>query len=171
LQLTHARRALFLPAAHVTFPQMPLPEDPETRRMLGEQLKSALTFESLVSLIDTLLGEGGCPWDQSRKAAGCPEYMQGELNEVIEALKNGDNANLEEELGDLLFMVAFTAKLAEKEDRMTMKGMFERILNKMVYRHPHVFGGVLSASSPEEVVDNWKELKNREKSGPDRQAQ
>ncbi len=118
-------------------------------------------------MIDTLLGEGGCPWDQARKLEDCPKYLQGELAEVIEAISSGDDENLEEELGDLLFMVAFAAKVGAKEGRMTLRGMFERLLEKMVYRHPHVFGGEMTASTPGEVLDNWEELKRREKADLD----
>ena len=79
------------------------------------------------------MAEGGCPWDRSRKLEDCPKYIQGELDEVIEAIGSGNNADIEEELGDLLFMVAFTAKLAERDGRLEMKGVFKRILEKMVH--------------------------------------
>ena len=142
---------------------MPVPDDPKMRRALGEELKSHPGFESVARLIDTLLADGGCPWDRARMLKDCPKYLRGELEEVLQAIESGDNQNLEEELGDLLFMVAFTAKIGEKESRMTVEGMFERILNKMVYRHPHVFGGEMEASTPDEVLDNWQELKRQEK--------
>ena len=144
---------------------MPVPHDREMRRALGEELKLDPGFENVARLIDTLLGEGGCPWDRARKLEDCPKYLQGELDEVLEAIESGNDENLEEELGDLLFMVAFTAKVAEKESRVTVRGMFERILNKMVYRHPHVFGGEMEASTPGEVFDNWQKLKEQEKEG------
>lgn len=144
---------------------MSLPGDIESRRELGAKLKSNPNFESVLNLIDTLLGDKGCPWDRARSLADCPEYLNGELKEVIEAIESGDNDNLEEELGDLLFMVAFTAKIADKEGRINVERMFERILNKMVYRHPHVFGGEMTAETSDEVYDNWQKLKAQEKSG------
>lgn len=144
---------------------MPVPEDPEKRRALGDELRSEPRFEGVARLIDTLLGEGGCPWDRARTLEDCPEYLRGELDEVVQAIESGDNENLEEELGDLLFMVTFTAKVGEKESRMTLEGMFKRILDKMVYRHPHVFGGEMDASTPGEVYDNWQKLKEKEKAG------
>jgi tetrapyrrole methylase family protein/MazG family protein len=144
---------------------MPDKPDRESRRALGEEFVSRPGFDSVMRLIETLLGEGGCPWDRARKLEDCPEYLEGELREALEAIGSGDDENLEEELGDLLFMVAFTAKIAEKEGRMSVRGMFERLLGKMVYRHPHVFGGEMEATTPGEVLDNWRELKRREKSG------
>ena len=144
---------------------MSLPGDIESRRELGDKLKSNPNFESVLNLIDTLLGDKGCPWDRARSLSDCPEYLNGELREVVEAIESGDNDNLEEELGDLLFMIAFTAKIAVKESRVNIRRMFERILNKMVYRHPHVFGGEMTAETSDEVYDNWQKLKAQEKSG------
>ena len=148
---------------------MNFPDDREQRRQFGETLKSEPSFDSLLNLIDALLSENGCPWDRSRKVEDCPKYLENELAEVIDAIRRGDNANLEEELGDLIFMTAFTAKLAEKEGRLRLKGIFERVLNKMVFRHPHVFGGEMEASSSEQVIDNWRELKILEKEGKEPQ--
>jgi len=142
---------------------MSLPHDRESRRKLGEELKAAPEFATVEKLIEALLSEGGCPWDRARKLEDCPKYLRGELEEVLAAIESGDNENVEEELGDLLFMVAFAAKIAEKEGRMTVRGMFERILSKMVYRHPHVFGGDMEADTPGEVLANWQELKRQEK--------
>jgi uncharacterized protein YabN with tetrapyrrole methylase and pyrophosphatase domain len=142
---------------------MSLPADANGRRAYGEELKANPGFTSLVRLIEALLGEGGCPWDRSRKLEECPKYLRGELDEVVAAIEAGDNANLEEELGDLIFMLAFTIKLAEKEGRLGQSGVFKRILEKMVYRHPHVFGGEMEAGTPDEVLANWSKLKKREK--------
>ncbi|HDS31106.1 MAG TPA: hypothetical protein ENN67_08695 [Firmicutes bacterium] len=142
---------------------MVLPSDNESQRLLGEKLKSRPDFQSLIMLIESLLGDNGCPWDRERTLADCPKYLDGELREVIEAVESGDDANLEEELGDLLFMVAFTIKVAEKEGKLSQTGVFERILNKMVYRHPHVFGGEMEAETAGDVLDNWGKLKEQEK--------
>ncbi len=146
---------------------MSIPDSTDDRRALGEKLKANPGFGSLLRLIDTLLSDNGCPWDRERKLEDCPEYVEEELREVIEAIKSGNDAELEEELGDLIFMVAFTAKIAEKEGRVTLPGMFERILNKMVYRHPHVFGGEMDAENPDQVLANWEELKRKEKKSKD----
>jgi tetrapyrrole methylase family protein/MazG family protein len=142
---------------------MPQTGDIESRCALGEKLKSNPDFSSMLDLIDTLLGERGCPWDQSRKLEDCPKYLKGELEEVIQAIEASDYENLEEELGDLFFMTAFTAKVGGKEGNIRIEKIFERIINKMVYRHPHVFGGDLTAETSQEVFDNWQILKEREK--------
>ncbi len=146
---------------------MSLPEDPAARRAYGEKLKSLPSFDNVLGLIDALLGEGGCPWDRERKLADCSKYLKGELKEVIEAIESGDDENLEEELGDLLFMVAFAAKVAQKEGRLDVDGIFKRILDKMVRRHPHVFGGEMGAATPGEVLDNWQKIKEQEKAKQD----
>lgn len=158
-----SHQALFLTCPHVTLQAMSLPEDIESRRALGEKLKSNPDFQNMLELIDTLLDEGGCPWDRARTLTDCTKYLKDELAEVIEAIESSDYENLEEELGDLLFMVAFTAKVGEKEGRIEIRRVFEKILNKMVYRHPHVFGGDLTAETSDEVFDNWQILKEKEK--------
>ena len=137
--------------------------DESKKRALAEELKSQPDFTSLVKLIETLLGEDGCPWDRARRVEDCPEYLRGELEELNSAIRAMDNAGMIEELGDLLFMTVFTMKVAEKEGRLESRQVFERIVEKMVYRHPHVFGGELKASTAEEVLDNWKKLKAQEK--------
>jgi uncharacterized protein YabN with tetrapyrrole methylase and pyrophosphatase domain len=142
-------------------------DDKDERRAYGEKLKSRPEFESVLALIDALLGEGGCPWDRSRKLTDCPHYLRSELEEVVKAIEAGDDAGIEEELGDLLFMVALTARVAENEGRMTIEGLFRRILEKMVHRHPHVFGGDMDADTPDQVLANWQELKRREKAERD----
>jgi uncharacterized protein YabN with tetrapyrrole methylase and pyrophosphatase domain len=142
---------------------MSLPDEKDARREYGEELRSRREFASVMTLIEALLGENGCPWDRDRKLQDCPKYLEGELDEVIEAIASGDDANLEEELGDLLFMVAFTMKVAEKEGRLSPESVYGRILNKMVHRHPHVFGGEMVAETPGEVLDNWDKLKEQEK--------
>lgn len=142
---------------------MNMPPEINDRIILGEQLKSNPEFESIIKLIGILLGEDGCPWDKKRKLEDCPKYLSGELNELIDAIKNNDSDNIKEELGDLLFMVAFTAKLAEREGLLSMTEVFQRILNKMVFRHPHVFGDKIRADSADDVVENWKMLKQKEK--------
>jgi len=142
---------------------MSLPEDRESRREIGEELKSNPGFESVDRLIGFLLGDGGCPWDRSRRLADCPEYIKSELDEVIEAIGTDEGTDIEEELGDLLFMVVFTARVAKNEGKITIDGLYRRILEKMVFRHPHIFGGEMDADSAEQVVDNWQKLKMQEK--------
>ncbi len=142
-------------------------ESHELSRKLAERFKSEPGYENLVALIDTLLGENGCPWDRERVLSDCPKYLRDELDEVVAAIESGDNENLEEELGDLVFMVIFTIRIAEKSGQVNLDGVFRRIIDKMVYRHPHVFGGEMAADNPDQVVSNWKELKEREKNSAD----
>jgi uncharacterized protein YabN with tetrapyrrole methylase and pyrophosphatase domain len=140
--------------------------DKNILRELGENLKKNPRFDSIVTLIDTLLGEQGCPWDRSRTVADFPKYLKGEVDEVVDAVERGDNVNLEEELGDLLFVVVMAIRVAEKEGRLDIDGVFRRIIDKMVFRHPHVFGGDMEATTADQVLDNWQILKAQEKDKP-----
>lgn len=143
-------------------------EDSANRRQLGEQLIADGDFDAIIRLIDILISPGGCPWDQKQTVSDCRQYLTNEVTEVIEAIEKSDDANLEEELGDLLFLVAFVSKLGEKEGRLSLERVFKRILKKMVYRHPHVFGGEMDAVTPEDVLENWMKLKELEKGMKDK---
>jgi len=122
------------------------------------------TFEELVRIMERLRGEDGCPWDRAQTLNDLPDHLQSELDEVNEAIRNGDMANLAEELGDLLFNIVFVTEIARVEGWFTMKDVLEGIRDKIVRRHPHVFGDA-EASTPEEVLVHWNRIKREEKRG------
>jgi MazG family protein len=125
-------------------------------------------FESLVAIMDRLRGPDGCPWDREQGYETLRSYLLEETYEVVEALDRRDPAALREELGDLLFQVVFLARMAKEEGKFTASDVIRGIAEKMIRRHPHVFGAV-RAETAEEVLRNWEEIKDREKgaaSGP-----
>ena len=119
-------------------------------------------MDELLKLIDTLLGENGCPWDKKQTHASLRSYIVEEANEAAEAIDAGDFNGLCEELGDVLFQVAFHAKLAERSQLFDMDDIIQGVMEKMVSRHSHIFGSD-SAESAEEVERLWRANKIKEK--------
>jgi MazG family protein len=120
------------------------------------------TVARLVSLMQRLLGPGGCPWDREQSLETLRKYVLEEACEVIDAIDSHDRSALREELGDLLLQVVFQAELARREGSFAIDDVVEGIVEKLVRRHPHVFGD-LSAKDADEVLRNWEKLKAREK--------
>lgn len=112
--------------------------------------------------MNRLLGPGGCPWDQVQTHESLKVCLLEETYEVLEAVDAGDDAALEEELGDLLLQPIMHAQIAAMEGRFDSHSVARRLVDKLIYRHPHVFGDV-SASDPETVLKNWQTLKSLEK--------
>jgi tetrapyrrole methylase family protein/MazG family protein len=123
-------------------------------------------FEDLVALMDRLRGPDGCPWDREQTYTTLRGYLLEESYEVVEAIDREDRAALREELGDLLFQVVFLARLAKEEGAFDAADVVRGIAEKMVRRHPHVFGGA-QADTSDEVLRRWEEIKRREKEEAD----
>ena len=121
-------------------------------------------FEALVELQARLRAPGGCPWDRRQTHETLRTYLLEEAYEVLEAIDRADPMELSEELGDLLLQVLFHAELAREAGRFDISSVIRNIHDKLVRRHPHVFGDV-KADTPEEVVKNWEHLKAEEKRG------
>ena len=119
-------------------------------------------FERAVSIMARLRGPGGCPWDREQTFDTIKPYTLEEAYEVIEAIDARDWDELTGELGDLLLQVLFYAEMAQEEKRFTIDDVLDRLSNKLVGRHPHVFGEV-KADTPGEVLRNWQALKAEEK--------
>jgi MazG family protein len=120
------------------------------------------SFEALRRLIATLRSEDGCPWDRKQTPTTLSTYLIEEIYELVDAIATGDPAAILEELGDVLFQVLFVAYLYEQEHRFTLQQVLERIIGKMVHRHPHVFGSE-KAVSAREVKEQWRRIKQQEK--------
>lgn len=118
----------------------------------------------LIDVVSTLLGENGCPWDKEQTHDSLRKNLLEEAHEVLEAIDCKDMAHLKEELGDLLLQVVFHAKLAEQENEFNFNDVVASITEKMVRRHPHIFG-TAHADSAEAVLTNWEEIKKQEKIG------
>ncbi|MBI4455230.1 MAG: nucleoside triphosphate pyrophosphohydrolase [Acidobacteria bacterium] len=117
-------------------------------------------FSQLIDLVDILRGENGCPWDKEQTRETLKPMLVEEAFEVIEAMDNP--AELREELGDLLFQVIFHARIAKENGEFDIRDVLGGILQKMVRRHPHIFGDKKFSTSSE-VLKSWEEIKRREK--------
>lgn len=130
-------------------------------------------FDDFKEIIDRLRGEDGCPWDREQTYESLKPCM---LNETVEALgaidilkETGDSANLCEELGDMLLQVMLLSRIAQEEGRFTIEDVIQGISEKMIRRHPHVFGTDHVGDS-EQVLVKWEEIKKQEKKGRDESA-
>jgi tetrapyrrole methylase family protein / MazG family protein len=123
---------------------------------------AGLWFERLVKLQARLRAPGGCPWDIEQTHLTLRTYLIEEAYEVLEALESGDDLKFQEELGDLLLQVVFHAQIAAEQKRFTAAQVVREIHQKMVRRHPHVFGEK-RAKDAGEVLKNWEQLKAEER--------
>ena len=119
-------------------------------------------FEKLVEIMSTLRGPDGCPWDKQQDFNSLKPMLVEEVYEVLEAVENNDSEGLSEELGDLLLHVVFHAQLGKETGQFDIDTVIGKISDKLVRRHPHVFGSE-TASTPEEVIRNWEAIKAQEK--------
>jgi len=119
-------------------------------------------FNELVELISTLRSENGCPWDRKQTHDSLKRNLIEECYEVLEAIEQNDTEGLIEELGDLLLQIMLHAQITSETNDLSINNVVEGLINKMIRRHPHVFGNVL-AESAEEVEQNWEQLKAEEK--------
>jgi tetrapyrrole methylase family protein / MazG family protein len=118
-------------------------------------------FDDLLDIMARLRGPGGCPWDREQTRTSLKAYLIEEAYEVLEALEAGDARHLEEELGDLLFQVVFHAQIARELGEFTMADLLQRLTDKMISRHPHVFGEA-SVRTPGEALAQWEAIKQQE---------
>lgn len=137
------------------------PEKHTNRRKHGKD-SAGDWFEKLVTLQARLRAPKGCPWDIEQTHLTLRTYLIEEAYEVLEALESGDDAKFAEELGDLLLQVVFHSQIAAEEGRFTAADVVREIHQKMVRRHPHVFGEK-SARNAAEVLKNWEQIKAEER--------
>ena len=121
-------------------------------------------FESLMQIVRSLRGPGGCPWDQEQTHKTLAPYAIEEVHEFIEALESGNDTLMKDELGDVLFQVALHSALAEERSAFGIQDVIKNVNEKLVRRHPHVFSNV-SVSGIDEVWKNWEAIKKKEKEG------
>lgn len=118
-------------------------------------------FEKLVNLMKTLRSKGGCPWDRKQNHTSIKHCLVDEVCEVIEAIDHKNPHKLKEELGDLLYQIIFHARIAEERGRFSINEVLENIHQKLIYRHPHVFG-TKKIKTAEKVLDHWHKNKIKE---------
>ena len=119
-------------------------------------------LEKLVDIIAVLRSENGCEWDreQTHKSL-CPNMLE-EAYEAVDAIDEGDISNLREELGDVLLQVVLHAQIAKNDGEFDIEDVAKELSDKLIHRHPHVFGNT-EVHSTQEILDNWDKLKKEEK--------
>ena len=124
------------------------------------------TYEEFLKVIEELRSEHGCPWDREQTHGSLKQCMLEEAYEVIDGItefeEKGDYKNLREELGDVLLQVVLHAQIAKEEGYFTMEDIVDEICEKMIRRHPHVFGTAAAENSKESLV-LWEDIKKQEK--------
>lgn len=119
-------------------------------------------FEKLLDIAKALHGPKGCPWDNEQTFLSLRPYLLEELHEVLEAVDEDSTEKMVEELGDLLFLIISYAMLGKKTKRFSIEDVLEAISQKMIERHPHVFGSAQVKNSSD-VVDQWERIKKEQK--------
>lgn len=128
--------------------------------MDSERLSRAVL--ALVELVARLRSPGGCPWDAEQTDSTVKVYLLEEAYEVVEAVESSSPQDVCLELGDLLFQILFLAQMAAERKEFDFTEVVERITEKMIRRHPHVFGQT-HVKGPEDVAENWSKIKRAEK--------
>jgi tetrapyrrole methylase family protein/MazG family protein len=132
--------------------------------MLSE--KELASYEELRNVVAKLRAPDGCPWDREQTHASLRPYVIEEAYEVVALLDAGDVSKLPEELGDVLFQVLLHTQLAEEAGEFEMADVLSGLAQKLIRRHPHVFGDV-QLENAEQVIDQWDKLKQRERAPDD----
>jgi XTP/dITP diphosphohydrolase len=124
-------------------------------------------MNELLTTMRRLRGPGGCPWDQEQTHESLRPYLLEEAAEAVDAIGSKDYSHMAEELGDILLQVAFHTVIAEETKSFSYEDVERSIVEKLIRRHPHVFGDV-KVSSADEVTANWQAIKAREKGKEER---
>lgn len=117
----------------------------------------------LVEVMERLLGPDGCPWDKEQTLETLRPFLVEETYEVLDALARGDVAGHKEELGDVMFQIVFQAALRQREGAFDIDAVCDAISDKLVHRHPHIFGEKTGIETSEQVLQQWGEIKAAEK--------
>ena len=131
-------------------------------------MNSPHTFEQLIAIMRTLRAPGGCPWDAEQTHESLTRYLLEETYEVIEAVDEKNPLHLKEELGDLLLQPIFHAAIAEEAGDFSIDDVINTLCEKLIRRHPHVFGD-LEIEDSSAQIENWEKIKKLEK-GAERQS-
>src|SRR4051812_5545390 len=123
-------------------------------------------FSKLVELMARLRAPDGCPWDRKQTHESLKPYLLEETYEVLETIDHEDSAKLKEELGDVLLQVLFHSQIAAEAGTFTVENVLDMLANKLIRRHPHVFGDGDKAANPtngEQVLTQWEAIKRAER--------
>ncbi|EMY63437.1 nucleoside triphosphate pyrophosphohydrolase [Leptospira terpstrae] len=120
-------------------------------------------LENLLALTADLRSPEGCPWDKEQTHLSVIPHLLEETYEVVDTIERGDDNHLKEELGDLLFQITFHSQLAKERGAFDFQDVANDVFQKLVFRHPHVYGNQSGIDSGEQVLTQWEELKQKEK--------
>jgi len=126
-------------------------------------------FQRVVKVMETLRSEKGCPWDREQTRESLKPFLLEETYEVLEAIGKGEADELKEELGDLLLQVLFHSEIAKERKEFDIEDVLIQLEDKLIRRHPHVFGGDTSKTS-QEVLRKWETIKRGEKKNKNRKS-
>lgn len=126
-------------------------------------------FKKLIDIINTLMGENGCPWDVVQTRESLKPYLVEEAYETLEALDSNQPEKIKDELGDLMYQILFHSKISENRNEFDITGVIDNLAEKMVRRHPHVFKDS-KADTPDAVIDQWEHIKISEKANRDHKS-
>lgn len=138
------------------------PEEKAPEEMVGTASFDDVDIQPLVDVMRTLREPGGCPWDQEQTHASIRSNMIEEVYEYLEAVDADDTEGMREELGDVLMQIVFHARMAEEAGRFDLQDVIDEVVDKLIRRHPHVFGETHVENSAEVLV-NWDAIKKTEK--------
>ena len=130
--------------------------------MINFNPKDRYGFEDLVEIMAILRSPEGCPWDREQTHESIRNNFLEEVYEAVDAIDHKDTANLREELGDVMMQVVFHAQIAREEGLFELEDVLDEVCQKLIRRHPHIFGTV-SANTSQEVLKNWDAIKRQEK--------
>jgi tetrapyrrole methylase family protein/MazG family protein len=125
------------------------------------------SFDELVQLMTTLRGPDGCPWDRKQTLADLKAYIIEESYEVVDAIDSGERSAILEEVGDMLLQAVFVTEITREEGSFDIYDSITAIHDKLVRRHPHVFGDV-EAKDADQVLVNWEKQKSEERKAEDK---
>jgi tetrapyrrole methylase family protein/MazG family protein len=128
-----------------------------------DNVKISENYVNLIEIMRRLRGPQGCSWDRKQTMESLADNVLEEAGEVVEAIKSKDSLHICEELGDLLMMIVFNAQIAAEEGKFDMADVAKGICDKLVHRHPHVFGEQENGINPDQVMEMWGEIKKKEK--------
>ncbi len=133
--------------------------------MMKQHLQINMNYpnlEKLIEIISILRSENGCKWDREQTHATLKRNMLEEAYEAVEAIDENNIEHLKEELGDVLLQVVLHSQIAKEYNEFTIEDVAKQISDKLIHRHPHVFGNI-KVQSTDEILDNWEKLKKEEK--------
>lgn len=125
--------------------------------------KNKHTIQELLEIVKILRSPGGCEWDRAQDFKSMEKCLKDETEEVILAIDNSDYENLKEELGDVLLQVVMNCEIASELGLFEFKDVVQVLSEKLIRRHPHVFGDAPKPKTPEQSLELWKRVKKHEK--------